>query len=106
MALVVAIIQPRLAPIVLLDVERTGVPALSLMSLRFKLPDTDAAQIESAAKLMLDGLVDGGGLWSHEAESALGAVCACERHPKVLFPRHKNLTAQWATKLVERLGLQ
>jgi hypothetical protein len=91
----------------LLDVERTGVPALSLVVLRFRSMAITDVQIERTAKLMLDGLVDGGGHWSHDVEEALSARCTCERLPRLLIPRDKaKVRAEvWSLRLIEKLGL-
>jgi hypothetical protein len=107
-ALVVTINLPDTPPIVLLDVERTGDVALSLMALRFK-RHLLFEEIESSVKLMLDSLVDASGHWGHEAELELAGVCSCERFPKMLTPREnagtRGQTTLWAVKLLRRLGL-
>jgi hypothetical protein len=108
-ALVVTISSPVDPPIVLLDVERTGDVALSLVALRFH-RNLSFGAIEASVKLALDGLVDGSGHWDHEIEKDLGGVCACERLPKMLTPRMKvderGQMALWAVKLLRRLGLE
>lgn len=105
-AMVVLIRDGLRPPIVLLDVERTGIEALSLMAMRF-LTDQSIGGVEAAAKLMLDGLVDAGGHWPAEVESALSTVCKCERIPKLLVPREKldQLGRYWGIRLAEKLGL-
>lgn len=108
-ALVVTISSPVDPPIVLLDVERTGDVALSLLALRFHRHLSFGAT-EASVKLALDGLVDSSGHWDHEIEKELGGVCACERLPKMLTPR-KNVDGWgqmglWAVKLLRRLGLE
>lgn len=107
-ALVVTITMPDAPPIALLDVERTGDVALSLMSLRFK-RHVLFEDIELSVKRMLDSLVDASGHWDHEAEWELADVCSCERLPKILSPRAKvgtrGQTTLWAVKLLLRLGL-
>lgn len=107
-ALVVTITLLDAPPIVLLDVERTGDVALSLMALRFKF-NALFEEIELTVKLMLDSLVDASGHWDHETEWELAGVCSCERLPKVLTPREKvgtrGQTTLWAVKLLLRLGL-
>lgn len=105
-AMVVLIRDGLHPPIALLDVERTGIEALSLMAMHF-LSDENIDGVEAAAKRMLDGLVDAGGHWSAEVERALGPLCRCERIPKLLVPREKldQLGKYWGIKLAERLGL-
>ncbi|NNM69960.1 MAG: hypothetical protein HKM00_08380 [Gallionella sp.] len=107
--LVVTITPPDNPPIVLLDVERTGDVALSLVALRFHSHATFDI-VEASVKRALDGLVDGSGHWDHEIERELTGVCACERLPKMLTPRNKadawGQTALWAVKLLRRLGLE
>jgi hypothetical protein len=107
-AMVVVVSRHAAAPIILLDVERTGVLALSLVVLRFKSSTTTAQQIERAAKEMLDGLVAAGGHWSHEAEERLGSDCTYERLPKQLIPRNEvSMRAKmWTLRLIEKLGLE
>jgi hypothetical protein len=107
-ALVVTITLPDAPPIVLLDVERTGDIALSLMALHFQIHAL-FEDIEFAVKSMLDSLVDASGHWDHETEWDLSDVCSCERLPKILTPREKvdayGQTTLWAVKLLRRLGL-
>lgn len=97
-----------LRPLLLLDVERTGDVALSLMALRFKF-HVLFEDIESSVKRMLDSLVDACGHWDHETEWGLADVCSCERLPKILTPRERvgtpGQTTLWAVKLLSRLGL-
>ena len=107
-ALVVTITLPDAPPIVLIDVERTGDVALSLMALRFKF-NALFGEIELTVKLMLDRLVDASGHWDHETEWKLAGVCSCVRLPKLLTPRDKvgtrGQTTLWAVKLLLKLGL-
>lgn len=107
-ALVVMIIRQDSPPIVLLDVERTGEVALSLIVLRFK--DSQSFQfLEGSVKQMLDGLVDASGHWDHGVEQALAGICTSERLPKMLTPRGnvdlQGQAAVWAIKLLYKLGL-
>lgn len=106
--LVVTITPPDNPPIVLLDVERTGDVALSLVALHFHgCPTFDV--VEASVKRALDGLVDGSGHWDHEIERELTGVCDSERLPKMLTPRNKldvrGQAALWAVKLLRKLGL-
>lgn len=107
--LVVTITSPSDPPIVLLDVERTGDVALSLVALHFH-RHSSFDVVEASVKLALDGLVDSSGHWDHEIERELTGVCACERLPKMLTPRKKanarGQTALWAIKLIRKLRLE
>lgn len=105
-AMIVLIRDGLHPPITLLDVERTGIEALSLMVMRF-LADVNIDGVEAAAKRMLDGLVDAGGHWPAEVETALSPLCKCERIPKLLIPREKldQLGKYWGIKLAQKLGL-
>lgn len=107
--LVVTIASPNRHPIVLLDVERTGDVALSLVALHFH-EHSSFDLIEKSVQLSLDGLVDASGHWDHEVEQKLAPVCACERLPKMLTSRQdaavKGQTTLWAVKLLRRLGLE
>lgn len=107
-ALVVTITVPHMPLIVLLDVERTGNIALSLMLLRFNRHLT-FEELESNVKLMLDALIDASGHWDHETEEILANICSCERLPKILIPRENvGLPGQslvWALKLLSKLRL-
>lgn len=106
-AAMVVVITPKEKPqIVLLDVERTGIVALSLMAMHFGV-GTNPANVEEAVKQMLDGWVDASGHWSSATEEELAARCQCERIPKILIPREKSALhgKWWAKKLIERLGL-
>ena len=108
-ALVVTILMPDVSQIVLLDVERTGEIALSLIALRFK-NNQPFMILENSVKQMLDGLVDASGHWDHQVEQTLSRVCTCERLPKMLTPRAgadmPGRTAVWAMKLLHRLGIK
>jgi len=85
-ALVVTIMPPDNPPIVLLDVDRTGDVALSMVALHFhRYSSFDV--VEASVKRALDGLVDGSGHWDHEIERELTDICGCERLPKMLTPR-------------------
>ena len=107
-ALVVTILPPNCPPIVLLDIERTGDVALSMIAMRFQ-NCLSFDVIEASVKLALDGLVDASGHWDHEIERELAGLCVCERLPKMLTPRNnantRGQTAIWAMKLLNRLGL-
>lgn len=106
-ALIVIIATPPNAPIVLVDVERTGITALALMALHFHKPSATNDDIEISCQTILDALVENGGSWDSSAEARLTTLCRCERHPRALFPREGDgfnpLT--WARRLAERLGL-
>ena len=104
--MVVFIARYGITPIVLIDVERTGIIALSLLALHFKY-EANTAQIEYAVKQVLDGWIDCGGHWSSDVERLLSEHCTFERIPKILIPREKyELYGKlWAIRLIERLGL-
>lgn len=107
LALAVVIQRSDAPPIVLVDVERTGVAALSLIALRFKATPIAPTSVEYAVGAVLDGIVDHGGAWSSSAEGRIRNECDCERLPKALCPRQgKDFSARdWAARLVDRLGL-
>ncbi len=100
-AMVVAIRLPSRPPAVLLDVDRTGVIALSAMVLLFSDPKVAAATVGMAMKRTLDGLVDAGGHWSREIEEELSGVCQSRRLPKFLVPRDQTQQRldYWAARL-------
>ncbi len=108
-ALVVTIMPPGAPPIVLLDVDRTGGVALSLVAMHFHSHSLFDV-FELSVKRALDGLVDGSGHWDHEIEAELSEICGCERLPKMLTPRSdanvRGQTVLWAMKLLRRLGLE
>ena len=108
-ALVVTIISLNKSPIVLLDVDRTGDVALSMVALHFH-HYSSFDVVEASVKQALDGLVDGSGHWDHEIEHELTDICRCERLPKMLTPRSnvntQGQTALWAMKLLRKLGLE
>lgn len=107
LALAVVIQRVDAPPVVLVDVERTSVGALSLMALRFKSASILPASVEHAVGAVLDGLVDHCGTWSHSAEVGIRHLCDCDRLPKALCPRQgRGFSAgEWALRLVERLDL-
>lgn len=106
-AMVVVIRRIGQPPIGLLDVERTGIAALSMMALHFE-GQAMSDQIEDAVKRVLDGLVDNGGNWLGRIETELATQCRCERIPKMLIPREQKdkLAKRWADRLIEKLGLE
>ena len=107
--LVVTITSTGHPPIALLDVERTGNIALSLIALRFH-QHASFNVVEESVKLAFDGLVDSSGRWPTELEGKLKSKCICERLPKMLIPRDKvnepGQTVLWAVKLISKLKLQ
>ena len=106
-AMVVTIRPSGRPPIILIDIERSGIAALSMMSMHFaeELPED---KIEAAVQKMLDGWAKAGGYWSSEVESALAKYCRCQRLPKVLIPRGGSATygKGWAMRLTRKLGLE
>lgn len=105
-AMIVLIHPPERPPMVVLDVERTDVEALSLMAMHFP-AGTTPDRIEVAIKRMLDGFVEAGGHWPSDIERALKTRCRCERIPKLLIPRDQfdEWGKYWASRLAEKLGL-
>ena len=105
-AMVVRISSPRRSPIVLIDIDRTGIVALSLMALHFR-EGLAEDQIEGAVQTTIDGWVNAGGHWSSEFEAKLEKVCRCERIPKAMIPRggFEKLAEMWALRLMDKLGL-
>ena len=106
--LVVTIDPPNEFPIVLLDVERSGDVAVSLVAMHFHshvLFDV----MEKSVRSVFDGLVDSSGHWDHDVEASLSSVCACERLPKLLTPRGQmkkvGQTTLWAKRLLSKLRL-
>jgi hypothetical protein len=105
-AMVIVVSPEGAPPVALLDIERSGISALSLMALQFKAAPPPA-DIEASIQLMLDGFVDAGGHWPASVESALRKRCWCTRIPKLLVPREhrRQLGRLWACRLVAKLRL-
>jgi hypothetical protein len=105
-AMVVTIEPPDREVIVLIDIERTGIVALSLMSMRFP-GGTSSKAREEAIQGMLDGWIDHGGHWPTKIEKKLEGTCACERIPKALIPRgsFQAKARLWGSRLMERFNL-
>ncbi len=98
---------PNVAPMAVLDVERSGVPALSVMALRFVNNGVMGTDVDKAIQQTLDGLVDAGGYWDRAIEEKLNPLCRSQRLPKFLTPRkdavkHAKL---WARRLIAALEL-
>lgn len=68
-------------PLILLDVERTGIMALSLMALRFRNPSIPLSLMEHAIQATLDGVVEAGGHWCRKAEKQISEHCESVRLP-------------------------
>lgn len=105
-AMVVKINPSSMPPIVLIDIDHTGIVALSLMALRFR-GGVAEDQVEAAVEMTIDGWVDAGGHWSADVEAELKAVCLVERIPKAMVPRggFKKHAEGWALRLIDKLGL-
>ncbi|OQW68799.1 MAG: hypothetical protein BVN34_09045 [Proteobacteria bacterium ST_bin12] len=105
-ALVVVVEIDANPPIVLIDIERTGVPALSVRMLRFKQHVTFES-MESYIKHMLDGLVDSSGHWDTTIEISCDECCTFERLPKMFTPRNEIISEEqagkWAIKLLNKM---
>ena len=93
-------------PIVIIDIERTGVPALSVQMLRFKQHVTFES-MELYIKNMLDGLVDSSSHWDKSIEVRTDECCTFERLPKIFTPRNEinsmEQVDKWAIKLLNKL---
>ncbi len=100
-AMAVTIRLPGHSPAVLLDIDRTGVVALSTMVLLFSDPMVPVGAIETAIRRTFDGLVDAGGHWSREIEEELRGACRSRRLPKFLTPRNQaqEQPERWAARL-------
>jgi hypothetical protein len=98
---------PAMPPVVLLDVDHTGIAGLSGLLLRYREP-CESVEIEGHIRLVLDALVDRGGKWDADAEADLPAAVACRRLPKVLRRQGKMTRAEhvaiWAERLIRRIG--
>ena len=105
-ALVIVLKTVTNPPIVLIDIERTGVLALSVQMLRFKVNVT-LLSMESHIKKILDGLVDSSGHWNTEIEVSSNEYCVFERLPKMFTPRNNIISSEqvdkWAIKLLNKL---
>jgi len=105
-AMVVRINRLDKPPIALIDIDRTGLVALSLMVLHFKNGEKED-QIETAIQKTLNGWVTAGGHWSTDVEAEMESVCRSERVPKAMVPRDgfEKQAEVWALRLIDRLGL-
>jgi len=105
-ALVVVVETDANPPIVLIDIERTGVPALSVQMLRFKQQVTFDC-IESHIKTILDGLVELSGHWNKSLQVSAIKHCELERLPKMFTPRNTNPSNEqidkYAIKLLNKI---
>ncbi|MCD9085821.1 hypothetical protein [Stenotrophomonas sp. SY1] len=105
-AMVVRINRLKEPPIVLIDIDRTGIVALSLMVLHFKRGEKED-WIERAIQKTLNGWADVGGHWSTDVEAEMEPLCRSERIPKAMVPREgfEKQAEGWALRLIDRLGL-
>jgi hypothetical protein len=101
-ALVVVVDSYDNPPIVLIDIERTGVPALSVQMLRFKHHVTFEC-VESHIKTILDGLVDLSGHWNKSLDVSAIEHCEVERLPKMFTPRNANPSDEQVNKYAIKL---
>jgi hypothetical protein len=96
------------APVVLLDVDHSGVKGLSTLLIRYKRP-CRFGEIERNVRDLLDALVEQNGRWDREQENAIEAFADCERLPKVLRCRSPKVRIEyltaWAIKLLGRMGM-
>lgn len=105
----IAVIDPKVnPPFVLIDVQRTGGVALSVLLIRFHTLVT-IAEIENLLKTLLDGLVDASGHWSEEIALAFESQCTIERLPRVFSPRSESGSTvqikKWAAKIANKLRM-
>lgn len=105
-AMVVRIDPLGRPPIVLIDIDHTGIAALSLMALYLR-GEATPDQVEQAIGKILVGWVNAGGHWSAQVEVNLEDVCRAERIPKAMVPREefKKRAEVWALRLIDRLAL-
>jgi hypothetical protein len=107
-AMVVTIHAPKKPLIALIDMERSGIASLSLMSIHFS-GEASMEQVEIAVQKTVDGWTGNGGSWSAAVENELAEKfeCKCLRLPKSLVPREHfaKFSKEWAGRLVQRLGL-
>ena len=110
-ALVSILFSEHQLPIVVLDVERTGDVALSVISIHFH-EKLEFTKIELAVKKLLDGLVYASGHWDRGVEKGLTDICHIKRHPKLqarrVFKNESDKACQvrsLAMKLLNRLNL-
>lgn len=101
-ALVVVVETDANPPVVLIDVERTGVPALSVQMLRFK-QQVAFDCIESHIKTILDGLVDLSGHWNKSIQVGAIQHCELERLPKMFTPRNTHPSTEQVNKFAVKL---
>ena len=106
-AMVVTIHAAQKPLIALIDMERSGVAALSLMSIHFS-GEASMEQVEIAVQKTVDGWKGNGGSWSAAVENELAEKfeCTCLRLPKSLVPREHfaKFAKEWAGRLVQKLG--
>ncbi|MBT3072127.1 hypothetical protein KKP04_14825 [Rhodomicrobium sp. Az07] len=104
--LVAIFAAPRRAPVVLLDVDHSGVNGLASLLIRYRRPRR-FGDIERDVRGLLDALVERNGRWNGEKEKTLEAVAECERLPKVLRCRSPKVRVEyltaWAMRLLERI---
>lgn len=98
---------PDRPPVLLLDVDHSGITALAGLMLRYQ-SDCPFVEIERHIQLLLNALVGRNGRWDRKAEAGLPAFVTCRRLPRVLRQQGKRSTdallAQWTDRLVERIS--
>lgn len=91
---------------VILDVDHSGLTGLSGLILRYK-KAVKLAEVEGHIRLLLDGLVDNGGVWDSTLECELEEILVCERLPRMMRKQGKRTAAtfvkSWADRLIRKV---
>ena len=97
---------PDRPPVILLDVDHSGITALAGLMLRYQ-AECPFAEIEHHIQALLNALVDRNGKWDRKAETGLPDYVSCRRLPRVLRLQGKRSTRKfldlWTDRLVERI---
>ena len=98
--------RPDHPPVILLDVDHSGITALAGLMLRYQ-SECPFAEIEHHIKELLNALVDRNGKWDRKTETGLPDLVSCRRLPRVLRQQGKRSTRKfldlWTDRLVERI---
>jgi len=105
--LVALFLFPDRPPVVLIDVDHTGLRGLAAMMLRYT-AECPFAEIERHIKILLDALVDNSGKWDRKAEADLPSFVTCKRQKKVLRRQgtrtSDEMLSVWTERLLSRLS--
>ena len=97
---------PGRPPVILLDVDHSGITALAGLMLRYQ-SECPFVEIEHHIQTLLNALVARNGKWDKTAEAGLPAFVTCRRLPRVLRQQGKRSTLKfldlWTDRLVERI---